>query len=223
MNIRYVEQQFRSLVLDYDGYTADENTISLQTIYKFFLKARSRFYGQKISNRKRFNPISIQSLACIELKESDQNECPSTAPSGCTWRESIKAIPTPIKIITVTNDIGTVNYEYVPWNRCRSIGRKRRPAARKGCYFTHKQVKEGFKLFVVDDHLENISMTLIADDPLKAIIFCNPDAACDKAEQEVHTTQEELEVICKLAIADYAQLHGLRAANRDEQTNDKKD
>lgn len=223
MDIRYVEQQFRSLVLDYDGYTADDNTLSSQTIYKYFLKARSRYYAQKISNRKRFNPISIQSLACITLKETDKNECPSTAPSGCMWRESEKPIPTFIKLVTVTNDIGTVNYEYVPWNRCKSIGRKRRPSANKGAYFTYKQVKDGFKLFVLDTFLENISLTMIADDPLEVIIFCDPDAVCNKLDQEVHTTQEELEVICKLAVADWANLQNLRAANRDERTNDKKD
>ena len=224
MIIRDLEQRFRSLVLDYDGYTADDNTISARSIYQMLLQARSRYYKQKKQNRQRFSPISIQPLDCVKLVSTDRSECPSTPISGCTWQKSVKALPTPIEIVTVTDDTGEVQFEFIPWNKCKSISTKRIKSARKGKYFTLKQTKSGLGLFVMNDlFLENVSVGMIAEDPLEAINFCDPTAECEPLEQEFHTTESEIEVILKLAVDMYVRLAQLRQANRDEQNNDKKD
>lgn len=224
MTIREIDQQFRSLVIDYDGFTADENTISARTIFTYFLQARSRYYKQKKQNKQRYSQLSIQNLDCVALKTSDKNQCPSTPPSGCTWQESVAELPIPIEVITVTNDTGDVNFQYMPWNKCKSISSKRVKSARKGKYFTLKQTKNGFKLFILNDSfLKNVSVGMIAENPLDAIFFCDPKAKCSPLEQEMHTTESELEVIMKLAIDSYVRLFQLRQANRDELNNDKKD
>jgi len=137
-------QQFRSYVSEYRTGISDDNIIpSHKQVYDYFIDARSRYYEQMMSNGKRFNPTSIQSLPCITLEEVDQEECPSIPPSGCVWLKSDKPMPTALKVITVT--IGSQNLTYIPWNRCKSIGRKRIKSSRDKKYFTWKETKDGLR------------------------------------------------------------------------------
>lgn len=207
MTIRKAIYDFRA-IQDVSGYVSDDNGLADQYIYNLLLQSRSRFYRQKMQNGKMFSPQVYQSLHCVDLIEADKTQCPNNPPSGCIWLQSECTIPMFLKIKSVTNDIGSLNFSYISWNNASNIKTQRTKSSRKAKYYTFKATLTGVKLFVLNDiFVKSMSVEAILENPLEGIDFCGGnDAKCFTMEQDFFTDQDEFETILKIAVDSFSRI-----------------
>lgn len=212
MTIRESITEFRLMAKEASGFVSDDTSLSDKYIYSVLLQARSVYYKQLMKKGESFSHEVVQSLNCVELKRSDISQCPLTPDSGCFWMESIKEIPTIIKLKGVTNDIGTRRFNYISWNDANSIATNRIKSSRDGHYYTYKVTRDGLKLFVLNDiFLEIVTAEGIAEDPIDFLLFCGSESArCFPMDEKWYSTRGEFDVILKLALDTYVRLKGAR-------------
>lgn len=204
--IGQVIDSFFHLSTDRTGFRSDDSAFTDLSIYSEILKARSAIV-KEISDRGLEIDIElIQNLHCVSLEEVDREECPTRPASGCVWLKSTKPIPNTIKIMSVTNSIGTLKFTFERWDRL-SV-EKRLESAKKEPLYTFKNVGGDRYLYVYNnDTIKNLQISAVFEDPIDPVEYCLGKRHCNPSELPIHTPQEILD-LCMQRV--YAKIMGQR-------------
>lgn len=174
------------------GMLSDDNTLSSRLVLYFLKMYRARLlYERRISKGRTISKYNVQTIPCIPLIEIDQDECPCTPNSGCTFLRTKYPIPRPVGdlITTVSSVGGDITYSPVRWDKFKRKLQSRIPAQRSGAFYTFKDTGEGTHIYVYnDEHKEYIAVSAIFDDSdsVKAFPKCDGtvDNMCTPYEME---------------------------------------
>jgi len=177
---REVISSFLHIIAD-KNLISDENLYSLEYLYWHLLRFRARLLSQKLRERGySLSKFNYQTIPCIGLREVDLHECPCAPQSGCTFLKTKYAIPSFIKIQSVSSITGNINYDFLQWERFEDLRNSRFEAERIRPYYTIKNTGEGAFIYVYNDiHKDFITITAIFEDPINVYKFPSCDDKVD--------------------------------------------
>lgn len=205
---RKVIEKFKHPPLDSSGFLTDDLAWSDESILRDLFEIRSLVVSELIDNGKSVSDQMIQTLNCVELKETDRNECPCNPASGCYWLKSVLPLPKFIKVLSVTGTSAHEKMErfsYIRWDRAQYISKSRTRAQREGLYWTIKDIGDSPYLYVYGNtFLERISISGLWENPTEVEAFpsCgqrDKNAVCNPLDVDFHTDIKLIDKIIQIA------------------------
>ena len=112
-----VVNAFRNLVGD-KTQLSDDSGWSTRMVYYFLLRYRARLIREKVRRNLPLSQWNYQTIDCIPLVKTDEDECPCTPASGCTFLKTTLRIPKPLsRLKSVTSTNGQITYTFGEWER----------------------------------------------------------------------------------------------------------
>jgi hypothetical protein len=213
--IGQVIDSFFHLATDMTGFRSDDSSFTDLSVYSEILKSRSAIVKEIDSRGFEIDIDLVQNLHCIELIEIDREECPTRPASGCVWLKSVKPIPDTIKILSVTNSIGTLKFIHERWDRL-SV-EKRLPSGQAQPLYTFKNVGGERYLYIYNNEtIKNIQISAVFENPIDPVEFCSGKRHCNPYELSIHTPQDMVDNILQRI---YAKIIGQRQNTRPDVVN----
>lgn len=181
---REVINAFRTLVGD-RTQLSDDNGWSSRLVYFHLLRYRNRILLEKLRAGRVLSRYNYQTIPCVPLIKTDQNECPCAPASGCSFMKTKLPIPQPLGgFKAVTSIDGNIKYTYLDWDKFTyKINSRIKPQANSP-YYTVKTIGNDTFLYVYNDtHKEFITITSIFENPIDVQSFPNCEGKsndCDK-------------------------------------------
>lgn len=208
-----ISKTYRELIhrirtlLDKQGFPSRSIRFPLSIIYNTVLEMRTSFLKRTKVSRQGIGVENIQTIACVELENTDENICSCNPPSGCTWSKSIKPIPKSIALMSVTNTNANFKAEFVEWSKFKSK-MKSRSAKKDSRYFTILDTGEGPYLYLYNDiFLEKVSIMGLWENPNDAIIYsCGKETKfqkklrCSPFDTPLYMDGDMIDVVFKMTI-----------------------
>jgi hypothetical protein len=142
---------------------------------------------------------AYQVLPCIDLVEVDRVECPTIPASGCVWLKSTCALPDPIRIQSISRQLGD-GYSYVRWDKIKEKTGGRLKSAAKEKFYSLRTINDEVHLYIYNDEtIKSITATAIFEDPIQAAQYCGVDqtAMCSPMDLSIHTPRVLIDQIIK--------------------------
>lgn len=210
---------FKTFAVDKSGYAPDDFGYSSKAIIQLLYNNRARVIKEYLDNKMALSHQTIQTLPCIKLEEVDMIEGIDQERSGCVWLRSVDPIPTTIKTFSVTSTVGSLNFDYVEWDKLRLKLNSRNKGIREGRYWTYRDTGEGLRLYVLNtEYLESVAQNAVYENPILADQFpqCGKTdqfRMCNPLELDFHTQEDLVERIMTKTMVEY--LQRVRAMNTD--------
>ena len=107
------------------GVESDDSRLRPRHIYNKLVSMRSKLMFQKANKRQPFSRWSYVVLACVEVVEAPQTECPCLPDLGCLFYRSKYPIPEPIHglygplIKPISTLDGSQHFSLVQWESAK--------------------------------------------------------------------------------------------------------
>jgi len=178
---------------DRTGFRSDDSAYSRLSLYHEFIRTRHGVLEDLIKNNQQLDQDFIQELKCVDLEEVDMNECPTRPESGCVWLRSTTPIPDYIKIISVTNPIGSMHFGYRRWDLVTKP--RRLESSNNDSFYTIKN-KDGEKyLYVYNNQtIKALYINAVFIDPIDPVEYCLKRRHCNPFELNISTPEYITEV-----------------------------
>lgn len=172
------------------GFLSDDNPYSKKALAFHLMDARASTIRDYIRAEETIPEEMKQYLNCVKMHAADRNECPGQPPSGCIWLKSEKPLPKFIKMYSVSNTLGTKQFDPLDWGRYKDVSESRIKSQARGDYYTLKNTSKGVFLYIhtqtpEQEMLKNVTVSGIFENPIEAAlsdecvenkesILCNP-------------------------------------------------
>lgn len=203
-----VKEAIHSVQELYSKGTASKNTrLSSRHIYSSLITARSLVLEQQINKRQKINDDCYQTLPCMELEKAPIHEC-SCVPnnSNLIVLRSKAELPSIISnldgmtIQYVTSLDGSIRYDLTSFENVKYMSGNKYTGNAVRCFINNN------RLYVVhSSFLKAVSVSLLAEDPIKAALFpsiCGTCKECnckDYGDFDFHTDRKTFSSIEKIA------------------------
>jgi hypothetical protein len=203
---------FFHLATDITGFRSDDSAFTDLSVYSEILKSRSAIIKEIDSRNLELDIELIQNLTCIELEEVDREECPTRTPSGCVWLRSKKPIPDTIKILSVTNGIGTLKFTHERWDRL-SVEKRLHSSQNQPLYTFRNKGGEKYLYIFNNETIKNVHISAVFENPIDPVEFCLGKRHCNPSELSIHTPQHIADMVLQRV---YARIIGQRQTARPD-------
>ena len=164
--------QVRELIGDATGKISDETAWSSRLILDRLYSIRAQLLQQKHLANLEINQFNLQIIPCIPLEKADTHECPCAPPTGCVWRRTKYPIPSFIKMVSMSSIDGSINYDFVAWNRVSHKLNSFEETDRRRPYYTFKSTQGGIYAYLInDEHKKYVTPTGIFEDPIQVQLY----------------------------------------------------
>lgn len=157
-------------ILSGSGFISDDSQFPSRRILSRLKAILSQLKHRNLAKGIEFQPEEIFTLDCIELTEVDRVSCPTIPPSGLTWKKSINPIPSFIKLISVTDILGSTSLPVIMWDKLTAHTKSRVKEVAKSPIATFRNFGDGTYLYALTPN-KIISATIVPDDYAKAVLF----------------------------------------------------
>jgi hypothetical protein len=197
--VRDIIYRFRHFGEDPTGYTTDDTSLSDLAVYKELSTSRAVII--KNTDKKGAFPQEMYvTLPCIQLEEVDANECNLVPPSGCKVLKSTCALPTHLKIRSVTSLLGNTKFNIVPWDSLQAKLDNPIESIARAAYASYRTINGKLWLYILNEsNLKVVSTEIIPEDVVEAAQFCgDKESLCNPMDVPWSTAGNLTNAILKL-------------------------
>lgn len=200
MSIRDIISRFRHFGEDATGYVSDDTSYSDFAIYDQLVTARAVITTDRFkAGKEYFSDSMFQTLTCVMFEEVDSNECGLIPQSGCKILKSTCPIPNTIRLVSVTNQLGSSTFDIIRWDQADGKLNSRIESIRKSTFASIRTIgKDQYLYLLNNENLKNAVVVAIFEDPVKAAQFCgDQEALCNPLDLDFHTDYKLIDPILK--------------------------
>lgn len=199
MKVRNIIDKYRHFAEDMTGYTSDDTSLSDYALYEQLISSRATIITDR-NKKEYFTHTMFQTIPCVMFEEVDAAECGLIPMSGCKILKSTCPIPNPIKLISVTSQLGNLKFDYIRWDQIEGKVNSRIDSVKNSTYCTIRNIGNDQYLYIINnENLKNAVVVAIFEDPVKAAQFCGDKfALCNPLELDFHTDLKIEDAVMKL-------------------------
>lgn len=198
-SVREYITDFRHIGEDQTGYQSDDTSYSDQAIWARMVQSRATVI-KNLPKNTTLSDNMFQTLTCVMFEEVDANECDLIPPSGCAIMKSTCELPTILRLISVTSQLGNETYDIVRWDQIQGKLNSRIESVQKATYVSIRNLNGKQYIYLINNpHRVNAVVVAIAEDPVKFAQFCgDKDANCNPLELDIHTDAALQDIVLKM-------------------------